>query len=157
MQRQLLPLLTLELILFCSCTSADFFHSKANHYLCSDLWKKGNKTLLQGEITLETDLNQDEVLKNARQSLNLLIEKQNCHNSENTPDKAEEVEVVLKLTEYSYMKDYQLLNTLSLELLVLNIEGVCLARYYHGEESKDSFFASTFMYKQLEKGFKKLF
>jgi len=140
-------------LLFTSCSSVSLFKSQADQLICSETWKKSSWTLQPGEISLEADLNQDEIMKNAGQSLNLLIDRQNSLAEEG----ALQTEMVLRLKEYSFMKDYRLLNTLCVELLVMDPGGNCLARYFHAEESKDSFYSSRFMYKQLEKGFKKLF
>ncbi|MDA3958003.1 hypothetical protein [Oceanispirochaeta sp.] len=147
-------LLLLIFLLFGSCSTLNLPHSGTAQVLCTESWGDVEMFLLPGEISLETDLNRDEILKNADQSLNLLIDRQNSLAREKPGG---QVEMVLSLREYSYMKDYRLLNTMSLELLVQDREGNCLARYYHAEESKDSFFASSFMYGQLKKGFKKLF
>jgi len=146
-------ILMISVLLLTSCSSFSIFTPRADQLTCSSSWKESSWTLQPGEITLEAELNQDEILKNAGQSLHLLIEKQNSIAEEG----ASASEMILRLKEYSYMKDYRLLNTLSLEILVMDEGGNCLARYFHAEESKDSFYSSRFMYKQLEKGFKKLF
>ena len=146
----LLPLL----MIVNSCSTLNIPHSGASQIQCTETWGDFDLWLSPGDIYIETDLKHDEIFKNANQSLNLLIERQNSGAEE---DSGRLAQVVLKLSEYSFMKDYRLLNTMSLELLVLDERGNPLAKYYHSEESKDSFFAASFMYRRLKKGFKKLF
>jgi len=143
----------LAALLITSCSSLDLFNPAVDQLTCSAEWKEKNLSLASGEIRLDADLNKKEILGNAGQSLNLLILR---HNRQAGTD-AEKAGVDLCLQEYVFMKDYRMLNTLSLEMTIRDDSGIIMARYFHAEESRDSFFSSRFMYKELERGFKRLF
>jgi hypothetical protein len=120
-----------------SCTTMKILPGYAKHNLFMNTLSEEQFFLLSGNISLKSDMNRDETLSLARQTLTLLIDRQN---SQITKKDAKEARVNLNLREYSFLKDYRLVKTLSLELLIVNAEGDFLARYYHTEESENSFF-----------------
>jgi len=140
-----------------SCTTAGLFAPRADQVLTAPEWetRRESVVLSPGKIVIECDLYEQEIRENARQSLSLLLDKQFEGRSAGEAVPGGTVDV--RIREYSFMKNFRPVNSVSFYMAVYDPEENCLADYFYTEETRDSAFSSPYLYRQLERGFKKLF
>ncbi len=146
----------ISLLILLSACATNPFRPRAGQFLSDQEWQE-EKTLytyVPGKVEVEADLHEKEISRSALRNLTLLLEE---GNRENQIPGGKTAKADLYLSEYSYMKDFKPLKTLTLHLVVYSEQGTPLCSYYRSMETKESFFSSPYLYKQLEKGVRKLF
>lgn len=148
-------LFLLPLLILSGCSSFPFYPG-ARQVLTSPQWKEQlpHYEFLPGNIEVEADLHQKEISRNALLNLNLLLEEKN---QENPESRTQKVAVSLYLREYAFMKNFKPQKSLTLHILVKDQEGTELGSSYFSTESKDSFYSSSYLFKELKKGCGSLF
>ncbi len=148
-------ILTIVIIPALGCSSVQIIPSRLSRITVFPEWEKQKKsyTLVPGVLWVETDLYKKEIQQTGTDNLSHILNRFNTDNPLKTDKKAF---VALYLREFSYLKDYQPWKTLSLKLVVQDESGKIWGTYYFCTESKDSFFSSTYLYRQIEKGMIKL-
>ena len=145
------------LLLLSSCSSILPLQSKADQWYISEGWGewKDDASFLPGRILIECDLYEQEIRDNAVLNLSLLVDDLNRRSTEGLHKTDAYVDV--RIREYAFMKNFRPMKTISLKITVLDNRNEPRGIYYFTEETKDSMFSSAYMYKEMEKGFKKLF
>ncbi|OQY34299.1 MAG: hypothetical protein B6241_05375 [Spirochaetaceae bacterium 4572_59] len=148
--RKLILLFIFSLLFLAGCVSHPF-NSPAKQILSNPSWKKQRSQyeFSSGIIEVETDLHKKEIARNGLLNLNLLLEEENQEDPEN---RTQEALVSLYLREYAFMKNFKPLKSLTLHMLIRDQEGRELGSYYFSTESKESFYSSSYLFKQLKRG-----
>ena len=146
----------LLVILLTGCSSMAFFSLHSTQTIIQPAWEdtRSSYRYIPGVIMVETNLYDQEIHRNGSENLELLLDRLNAENEESPHKKAS---VALYLREYSFMKDYKPLKTLSVKLVVEDEQGNPLGSYFYSTESTDSFFSSSYLYSRIEKGMARLF
>lgn len=146
---------SLLLIFLVSCSSLPLLQPHATQVITDENWKdvRENYIYTPGTISIEADLNKEAIERNAAKELALLLNELNGK----IQGTGENCRIDIGLREADFMKDYQPVKTLALTMTVSNDSGKKLASYFYSEESKDSFYSSSYLFKCMKKGFGKLF
>ncbi len=145
----------LVLLLLTSCSSLKI-SPRSTQTIIQPAWEetRSSYSYIPGVILVETNIYDQEIRRNGSENLDLILDRLNAENTEHPSRKAS---VALYLREYSFMKDYKPLKTLSVKIVVEDELGTPLGSYFYSTESTDSFFSSSYLYSRIEKGMAKLF